>query len=407
MSTIRRCDTADLTNRIRTTPVVAHEASLVELRALRDNHPLWSNRLFQACESGSLDRSDLRYIFSQYQLYSRSFTRFISAVMANCDSDLFRARLSENLWEEGGGCAPERRHAELFRRFLRDALDVPAPEDTEFEAYTQLFVREYLTFCLASEPLAGSAFLSLGTEGIVPRMYEIFMRGLGHAGLRGDELEFFKIHVECDDDHALTLEQMMLSYTDEPRWFEICKRAMTHALDLRLQFFERCVDELQRRRLDGMLARVNSGVSLCPLAAPASEVRHRGDAVGPALYTNRVEAAGIDFEVSRIPLQAEVLDPRRVAIPPGRCNERHRHAHETFIYILAGIGQVDVDAQTVDVVAGDSVMVPRWALHQTRNTGTTPLQFLAVTDYQLTKRAFVGDAQAYRLDESANLHRRE
>ena len=66
--------------------------------------------------------------------------------MANCDNDLYRARLSENLWEEGGGCEPSKRHAEIFRGFLRDALDVPAPEDTEFEAYTQYFVREYLSY---------------------------------------------------------------------------------------------------------------------------------------------------------------------------------------------------------------------------------------------------------------------
>ena len=59
------------------------------------------------------------------------------------------------------------------------------------------------------------------------------------------------------------------------------------------------------------------------------------------------------------------------------------------------------------MTAGDSVLVPRWALHQTTNTGTTQLVFIAVTDYQLTKRAFVGDAKAYRIDESANLHRRE
>jgi len=377
-----------------------------ELRALRDEHPLWGNRLFQACEAGTLDREDLRYVFSQYQLYSRNFTRYISAMMANCESDLFRARLSENLWEEGGGCAPERRHAEIFRRFLRDALGL-TPEDTEFDAHTQFFSREYLRFCQVSDALAGSAFLSLGTEGIVSRMYSILMRGLVRAGIPDDQLEFFKIHIECDDDHALTLEQIMLSYADQPQWFELCRRAMTHALDLRLQFFERCVDELQRRRLDHMLAGVNNRVSLCPLAATATDVRHRGIETGPPLYTNRVDADGIDFAVERIPLAAEVLDPRQVVIPPGKCNERHRHAHETFIYILDGVGQVDVDAQTLEISAGDSVLVPRWALHQTRNTGTSPLRFLAVTDYHLAKRAFVGDAQAYRLDEGANQHRHE
>ncbi|MEJ7596427.1 MAG: iron-containing redox enzyme family protein [Kofleriaceae bacterium] len=377
-----------------------------ELRTLRDEHPLWTNRLFQACEAGALDRDDLKYVFSQYQLYSRNFTRYISALMANCDSDLFRARLSENLWEEGGGCAPERRHAEIFRRFLRDGLGV-APENTKFDTHTQHFANEYLRFCQVSEPLAGSAFLSLGTEGIVARMYTILMHALQRAGVPNDQLEFFQIHIECDDDHAATLEDIMLSYADEPHWFETCRRAMKHALDLRLQFFEHCVDELQHRRLDGMLARVNDQVSLCPLAAAPRDVSHRGADAGPPLYQNRVEAEGIDFAVHRIPLAAEVLDPRHVTIPAGKRNERHRHAHETFLYIVDGSGQVEIDAQTIQVAAGDSVLVPRWALHQTSNTGTSPLRFIAITDYHLTKRAFIGDAQAYRLDESANRHRAE
>lgn len=380
---------------------------LTELRVLRDDHPLWRCRLLRAFENGSLEKSDLQYVFSQYQHYSRSFTRFISAVMANCDHDLWRARLSENLWEEGGGCDPDRRHAEIFRRFLRDALDVPAPEDVEYAAFTRHFVREYLTACLGGDVLSGAAFLSLGTESIVPRLYEVFVTGLRKAGFRDEQLEFFHLHIACDDEHAETLEQMMLSYASEPRWFDICKRAMKHALDLRLEFFERLVEELQRRRLDSTIAAVNAGRSLCSPDAKPSDVRHRGGDEGPALYANAVDSEGIEFVVTRIPLEAEVLDPRRVAIPPGKANERHRHAHETFIHVISGAGHVEVDAQIVDVKAGDSVLVPRWALHQTRNTGGAPLEFIAVTDYRLTKRAYVGDAKAYRLDERANRHRDE
>jgi pyrroloquinoline quinone (PQQ) biosynthesis protein C/mannose-6-phosphate isomerase-like protein (cupin superfamily) len=382
-------------------------AQLVELRRLRDEHPLWNNRLFQACRAGTLDREDLRYVFSQYQLYSRNFTRFIAALMANCDNDLFRSRLSENLWEEGGGCVPEHRHAELFRRFLAEVFDLSKPDLTDYEACTQYFVNEYLAFCLRSGPAAGSAFLSLGTEGIVARMYEVFMAGFRHAGIREDQLTFFKIHIECDDDHARTLEQLMLSYAGEPRWFETCKQAMCHAMDLRLQFFERIVDGLQRRRLGRLAERINAGVSLCGPTPRPADVRHRDGDSSPELYTNRVDAEGIEFTVNRIPLAAEVLDPRRVVVPVGKRNELHRHAHETFIYILSGTGRVHIDALVVDVAAGDSILVPRWALHQTENTGASPLSFLAVTDYHLTKRAYIGDAKAYRLDETANSHRRE
>lgn len=381
-------------------------AMLAELHVLRDEHPLWSGRLFRALAQGAFDRGDLAYIFGQYQLYSKSFTRYLSAVMANLENDLFRAELAQNLWEEGGGCEPTKRHAELFRRFLRDALGV-TPEDVEFDAGTQHFVREYLGYCLGNDGLAGSAFLSLGTESIVPRMYLAFVEGLRLAGLRDDQLEFFHLHIACDDDHAETLERIMLSYAQEPRWLDACKRAMTRALDLRHAFFERLVDGVQQRRMRRLVERINEGVSLAPRVLLPTDVRHTATAEAPALYANRDDEAGIEFAVTRIPLAAEVLDPRRVAIPPGKCNERHRHAHETFLYFTAGTGLVLVDERAVEVSAGDCVLVPRWALHQTRNTGDVPLTFIAVTDYHLTKRAYVGDAKAYRQDEAANAHRSE
>jgi pyrroloquinoline quinone (PQQ) biosynthesis protein C len=71
---------------------------------------------------GAFSREDLRYVFSQYHLYTSSFTRFIAAAMATCEDDRFRAALSQNLWEEGGDLEPSRRHAQIFRDFLSRSL---------------------------------------------------------------------------------------------------------------------------------------------------------------------------------------------------------------------------------------------------------------------------------------------
>jgi oxalate decarboxylase/phosphoglucose isomerase-like protein (cupin superfamily) len=35
--------------------------------------------------------------------------------------------------------------------------------------------------------------------------------------------------------------------------------------------------------------------------------------------------------------------------------------------------------------------VPRWALHQTENTGTEEMLIVAVTDYNLAAKAYVGE----------------
>jgi len=382
----------------------AIEHQLAALRELQRGHVFWNCRLLTGFAQGAFSRDDLRYVFSQYHLYTSSFTRFIAAVMANCESDLFRATLSQNLWEEGGGCEPERRHAQLFRNFLRRSLGVDL-DWTEYAPFTQLFVREYLEQAFRLEPMAAAAFLAIGTEGIVSRMYEIMRTGLRRAGIPDDELEFFAIHIACDDDHAITLENLMVSYAHRPGWFEACAAGLGCALDLRTRFFDGLFDALQSSRLEPMLRRMQGRESLARGLDDAA-VCHRPGSEAVAMYANQVERLNIQFTVERLPLAAEVLDPRMVRIPAGKFNEKHKHAHETLIHILEGAGQVVIDDRALPVRVGDTVLVPRWAMHQTQNLGATEMRFLAVTDFRLSDRAYLGDATDYRMHADIDARRR-
>ncbi|HEX3762257.1 MAG TPA: hypothetical protein VHW23_26330 [Kofleriaceae bacterium] len=51
------------------------ESRLAALRELQARHPLWGCRLLAGFARGAFSRGDLRYIFSQYPLYTSSFTR--------------------------------------------------------------------------------------------------------------------------------------------------------------------------------------------------------------------------------------------------------------------------------------------------------------------------------------------
>jgi mannose-6-phosphate isomerase-like protein (cupin superfamily)/pyrroloquinoline quinone (PQQ) biosynthesis protein C len=372
------------------------DEQLAALRRLERDHPFWRCRLLGGFSAGAFTRDELRYVFSQYHLYSSSFTRFLAGVMASCESDLFRAELAQNLWEEGGGCAPERRHAQLFRDFLRRSLGVADVSAIAYAPSTRHFVQDYLAQCQGTEPMAAAAFLSLGTEGIVPRLYQIMRTGLRQAGIPDDELEFFDLHIACDDEHAATLERLMISYAARPGWFEACAGALRCALDLRTELFDNLFEALQRERLAPMLGRMQQRASLAHDLAEG-DLLHRGGQAAVAMYANEVEKLNIGFTVERLPLAAEVLDPRMVRIPAGKFNEKHKHAHETLIHILAGSGQVVLDGRALPVQAGDTVIVPRWAMHQTQNLGSTELRFLAVTDFRLSQRAYVGDATDYRM----------
>lgn len=366
---------------------------LKELEQFQSEHPIWNCRLIRACRAGLLTKEDFKQIFSQYYRYSKNFTRYLTALMTNCESDYYRSKLSENLWEEGGGAEPDKRHAELFRRFLRDALGVDI-DAIEYQSFANDFFHQYLDFCRNSSALAGSAFLSLGTEGAIARLYGYFCDGLLKAGIAEEHLHFFRLHMECDDEHAITLAELMHSFSGEPGWFDQCKAAIDHALNIRRQFLDDALDFVLQARVKTLLDRVRGEHSLIPQTSTAKDFVHASHDKGngaSGLYSNKVDHLNIDFFVNRVDFGAEVFDVRLVTIAPHRNTEHHRHAHESLLTVTSGKGRVLVGDFTVDVGPGDTVFVPRWAMHQTQNTGDQSMELLAVTDYGMTRHAFLGD----------------
>lgn len=369
------------------------ERYLNHLNRLKNNHSIWKNPLLLACEKDNLKLEDFQYFFSQYYFYSKNFTRLLAACMVHCNNDFYRSKLSQNLWEEGGGLEIEQRHAELFRQFLIKSLGLDIKK-LEFEGYSKYFFSQYLELCL-NDTLTASAVLSFGTEGIVARLYKILKSGLLKCGMIESDLTFFNIHIECDDDHAVTLQELCLSFKNEKNWLEQAENAMISALDLRDNFFSEIYQGLQRRKFEKLISRIgkksDEGINL------NQTLKYHTERVQNTLYNNTDKDKKICFQVERVPFEAEILDPRVVNIPSGFTNELHNHAHETVFLILKGVGEVIVNDSIIPVEAGDMVYVPRWARHQTKNTGDSELKFFAVTDYGFTKNIPENSESIYRL----------
>lgn len=360
------------------------------LRRTMESHGFWGNKLLTAIKYGYLEKEDYKLLFEQYYFYSKNFTRYLSGLMANMEDDLFRSKLSENLWEEGGGAKPEDRHAQIFRNFLKNALNIEIGKIKPTNS-TMFFVKEYLDFCKYQNPMASSSFLSLGTEAIVPKLYGIMVEGMLGAGIEEKDLHFFRLHMACDDAHAETLEQIMESYSSHPNWANECERALDYALTIRENFFNDLYEQIRQRRIGPKLDKIQNKNSLL-IETEKPKLVFRPDSEGVELYKNSVPRLNVEFTVTRAPFEAEVIDARVVKIPSGKFNENHRHAHETVYYILSGKGKVVLDKDTVlDVSEGDSVFIPRWCFHQTENTGQSELKILAITDWYLTGKALIGD----------------
>lgn len=125
-------------------------------------------------------------------------------------------------------------------------------------------------------------------------------------------------------------------------------------------------------------------IPLLPLGIGAVSPSDQDDF--PVLYDHVDQRLGIHFHVRKLPFaQLQAMDARLVTIAPGATNEKHRHAHESIFLVLQGEGVLQRAEEQLPLAQGDVAYVPRWVVHQTRNTSMqSDLRLLAITDFGLT-----------------------
>lgn len=218
-------------------PIASHWATLID--------PRWIARLdatpfLTACRRGTISRPVLeRFAVQQYH-YSRHFTRYLCALLASFPGESERSALIENLFEEMGlGGLGAKPHSLIYREMLEGwGLDPQAPEAAALPS-TAALVEDILALCRQKDPMAGLGALCLGAEAIVPHVYSQLVAGFLSAGFAQEELYFFTLHIEGDDEHALTMKEIIdAEIRRDPSALPRLRKAAQRAIARRVAFFE-------------------------------------------------------------------------------------------------------------------------------------------------------------------------
>ncbi|MCO7627725.1 iron-containing redox enzyme family protein [Pseudomonas fluorescens] len=165
---------------------------------------LVNHELLLAMQGGHVSLQGMRYFLIQHHYYSRNFTRFLCAIINRLESLDDIKLLMENMQEEMGIDGDNKlTHAELFQRSLRilgthPLAELPLPQTVDF---TQCIMQ----LCRSENPVEGLAALCLGAEAIVPLIYRPILLALEGLNISEEGLEFFRLHIEEDEDHAITM----------------------------------------------------------------------------------------------------------------------------------------------------------------------------------------------------------
>ena len=159
------------------------------------------------CRTGVATKVELEEFLVQHYFYARNFTRYLCALIANLSDDRERMELTKNLLEEMGfGGFGNKPHAQIYREML-DTLGI-SPEIHKILPTTAALTATMLRLCSDPDSLVGIGALCFGAEAIVPHVYRQVLNGLIAAGFPEKPLEFFRIHIDGDDEHALTMEEI-------------------------------------------------------------------------------------------------------------------------------------------------------------------------------------------------------
>ena len=175
---------------------------------------LVNHELLLAMQDGHVSLQGMRYFLIQHHYYSRNFTRFLCAIINRLESLDDIKLLMENMQEEMGIDGDNKlTHAELFQRSLRilgthPLAELPLPQTVDF---TQCIMQ----LCRSENPVEGLAALCLGAEAIVPLIYKPILLALEGLNVSEEGLEFFRLHIEEDEDHAITMLGILQRLTNQ------------------------------------------------------------------------------------------------------------------------------------------------------------------------------------------------
>ena len=191
-----------------------------------------SRPFIQDFAQGKVPKENLARFAASYCFQVDNFKRFVAQVYANAEPRDVRELMLENLLEEHGEGDPSRDHTALVAKFGRalgaDIEDIyavePIPEGRQW-------IERILKVCRDEPFVVGLAAISFGIEFRTQTMAFLGQIYRDQYGLSEDDLEFFFMHLEADEEHAGRAIDLVRKYCTTEELLERCKAGVREVLD--------------------------------------------------------------------------------------------------------------------------------------------------------------------------------
>jgi pyrroloquinoline-quinone synthase len=194
---------------------------------------LLKHPFYLAWTRGELSKEALADYARQYYHHVAAFPTYLSAVHTNCDDQVTRKQLLNNLVDEEAG-SPN--HPELWLQFA-EGLGVSAGDvrNTAKEPETEKLIETFRSACGDGSTAQGLAAL-YAYESQIPEICESKIDGLKkHYGFTDPKhYEYFSVHIEADREHSAAERKMLREHVGDQN-FESVKALVNRVLDALLE----------------------------------------------------------------------------------------------------------------------------------------------------------------------------
>jgi pyrroloquinoline quinone (PQQ) biosynthesis protein C len=211
---------------------------LQKLRIEVERHPAVNHTLLARLATGPYTKRDYLSFGLQHFALVGFFTSYLERLLLRAPSSTEKLWLAKVLIDEYGEGSRGEDHATLYRSFLRHAGASEAEISlTALCSSVAEFVWEHLRICRQEPFLAGLGALGPGHEWSIPKMFGHIIPGLQRAGFSDQEIEYFHLHVEQDQDHGAWMSEVLTEMARSSQEQEEVRRGALHSLQARARLW--------------------------------------------------------------------------------------------------------------------------------------------------------------------------
>lgn len=214
-------------------------AFLAELRREIESHPAVNHLFLNRLATSPFAKQDYRVFAENHYPLVCVFTHYLERLLVRAPDSQAKLWLAKVLVDEYGEGSEGKDHSTMYARFLSAAGGEPERvRDASVPPPAHRFISEHRRIVSEEPFLVGLGAVGPGHEWAIPKMFDAVIPGLRRAGFNEDEIAYFTLHVEQDDDHGAWLEEALAQYASTSEAQEQIRRGAIASLEARYAFWE-------------------------------------------------------------------------------------------------------------------------------------------------------------------------